>query len=83
MPDKAVELDERARIEELDEPFACEQLSLLALPLDRLVGPGVLGLVAQLLKLIELRLGGVGARVVGRGHRVEPNRGPVGTCLGV
>src|SRR6185369_12834793 len=69
MPDEAVELDEGARIEELDEPLACEQLALLALTLDRLVGAGVLGLVTQLLKLIKLRLGGVGARLVGRRHR--------------
>ena len=68
MPDEAVELDEGARIEELDEPLAREQLALLALALDRLVGAGVLGLVAQLLQLVELGLGGVGARVVGRRH---------------
>src|SRR5580765_4961111 len=74
MPDEAVELDEGARIEELDEPLACEQLPLLALALDRLVGAGVLRFVAQLLELIELRLCRVGARVVGRRHRVKPNQ---------
>src|SRR5580765_1730729 len=74
MPDEAVELDKGARIEELDEPFACEQLPLLALALDRLVGAGVLRFVAQLLELLELRLCRVVARVVGRRHRVEPNQ---------
>jgi hypothetical protein len=69
MPDEAVELDEGARIEELDEPLAREQLALLALALDRLVGTGVLGLVAKLVELVELRLGGVGARVVRCRHR--------------
>src|SRR5439155_17512603 len=56
------------RIQQLDEPLAREQLALLALALDRLLGPRVLGLVAQLPKLVQLGLGGVGARVVGGGH---------------
>jgi hypothetical protein len=45
--DVAVDLDERTRIEELDEPLPREQLALLALPLDRLLRPCMLGLVAQ------------------------------------
>src|SRR5439155_1565489 len=71
MADIAVELDERTGIEQLDEPLAREQLPLLALPLDRLLGAGVLGLVAQLLEPVQLRLGGVGARLVRRGHGRE------------
>ena len=47
MADEAVELDEGARIEELDEPLAREQLALLALTLDRLLGAGVLGFVGS------------------------------------
>src|SRR6185295_10454921 len=66
--DVAVELDERARVEQLDEPLAREELALLALALDRLVGAGVLGLVAEVPQLVELGLGGVGAGLVGRGH---------------
>jgi hypothetical protein len=68
MPDEAVELDEGAGIQQLDETLAGEKLALLALALDRLVGAGVLGLVAELLELIQLRLGRVGARFVGRRH---------------
>src|SRR5207244_3427860 len=67
----AIELDERTRIQQLDEALAREQLSLLALPLDCLLGAGVLGLVAQLLKPVELRLGGIGARLVCRSHGRE------------
>src|SRR5207244_2017130 len=65
--DVPVELDERAGIEELDEPLAREQLSLLALALDGLVGAAVLGLVPQLLELVELPLRRVGTIVRG-GH---------------
>ena len=54
MPHVAVELDERAGIEELLDPLAREQLALLPLALDRLLGPGVQRLVAQLLELVEL-----------------------------
>src|SRR5262249_43873126 len=62
-----VELDERSGIEELDQALAGKQLSLLALPLDRLLAAGVLGLLAQLLEPVELRLRRVGA-IVRRGH---------------
>src|SRR5205807_9206058 len=65
--DETVELDERAGIEQLDEPFARQQLSLLALPFDGLLAAGVLGLFPKLLEPVELRLGGVRA-VVGRRH---------------
>src|SRR5262249_9481049 len=65
--DVAVELDERARVEQLDEPLAREQLPLLSLALDRLLPRGVLPFVAQLLELSELRLRRVGA-VVGCRH---------------
>src|SRR5207249_2656453 len=45
VPHVAIELDERARIQQLEEPLAREQLALLALALDRLLGPRVHGLV--------------------------------------
>src|SRR5439155_9443106 len=66
--DVTIELDEGSRIQQLDQSFAREQLALLTLALDRLLGTGVLGLVAQLAKLVQLGLGGVGARLVGRRH---------------
>src|SRR5205823_1267378 len=53
----AVELDERAGIEQPLEPFAGEELPLLALPVDRLLARLVLGLVAEGLELLELGLG--------------------------
>ena len=53
MPDIAIELHERARIQQLDESLAREELALLALALDRRLGTGVLGLVAELLQLVE------------------------------
>ena len=62
----AVELDERARIEQLLDPLAREQLALLALPLDRFLAPCVQRFVAQLLELLELGL----RRFVRRGHGV-------------
>jgi hypothetical protein len=65
VPDEAVELDERVRIEELLEPLAREQLAPLALPLDVLLAPGMKRLVSKLLEPAELRLG----RVVRLGHR--------------
>src|SRR5512146_2898081 len=71
--DVAVELDEGAGIEELDEPLACEQLPLLTLPLDRPLGGGVLGFVPQLCELLELGLGGV---AVADRHPVEPSMAP-------
>ena len=64
VPHVSVELDERARIQELLRPLAGEHLSLLALALDRLLGARVPRLVAQLLELFELSLG----RFVRRGH---------------
>ena len=63
--DEAVELDERARIEELLEPLAREELAALALPRDVLLARRMERLLAQLLEPAELRLG----RVVGLGHR--------------
>src|SRR5205085_7930290 len=44
--DETVELDERARVEELDEALAREQLALLPLPVDGALAAGMLGLVA-------------------------------------
>jgi hypothetical protein len=52
VPDVAIELDEGPRIEQLDESLARQQLALLALALDRLLGTGVLGLVPQLAELV-------------------------------
>ena len=63
----AVELDERARVEQHLQPLAREQLPLLALALDRALAPLVRGLLAQALELFELLLGRVRA-VVGRRH---------------
>ena len=65
MADEAVELDERARIEELLEPLAREQLSALALALDVPLARRMQCLLAQLLEPAELGLG----RVVDLGHR--------------
>ncbi len=63
--DEAVELDERARVEELLEPLAREELAALALPLDVPLARRMERLLAQLLEPAELRLG----RVVRLGHR--------------
>ena len=60
-----VELDERARIEELLEPLASEELPSLALPLDVPLARGMERALAQLLEPAELRLG----RVVEFAHR--------------
>src|SRR5262249_21252548 len=60
-----VELDERARIEQLLEPLASEQLALRALALDVLLGRLVLALLAELREALQL-----GARaVLGRRHK--------------
>ena len=60
----AVELDEGARVEQLLDPLAREQLAALVLARDRLLASGVLGPLAQLLEPGELRR----RRLVG-GHR--------------
>ena len=65
MPDEAVELDERARVEELLEPLAREELPALALARDVRLARRMERLLAQLLEPAELRLG----RVVDLGHR--------------
>ena len=65
MPHEAVELDERARVEQLLEPFPGEQLSALALARDVLLAARVQRLLAQLLEPAKLRLG----RVVRLRHR--------------
>ncbi len=62
---EAVELDERARIEELLEALARKQLAALALALDVPLARRMERLLAQLLEPAELRLG----RVVRLGHR--------------
>ena len=48
MADVAIELHEGARVEQLLEPLAGEQLSLRALPLDGLLGALVQRRLAQL-----------------------------------
>ena len=69
MADVPVELDERARVAELLGAFAREQLSLVALPRDRLLRPGVPRLLAQLGQPLELLAGGrVHARVLRLRH---------------
>src|SRR5207244_4385752 len=57
--DVAVELDERARVEELLEALAREELAALALARDGLLVSLVQGLLAELLELPELLLGRV------------------------
>ena len=59
MADVAVELDEAARVEELLQPLAGEQLPALALALDRALVAGVERLLAQPLERRQLRLGGL------------------------
>ena len=63
--DVAVELDERARVEQLLDPLAGEQLPPLPLPCDRLLVARVRRLVGELLQPGELG----GGRVVRLGHR--------------
>ena len=70
--DVAVELDERARVEQPLGALAGEQLALLALALDRARAARVARLVAQPLEPVELALGRVRRdvrAVFGRGHR--------------
>ena len=62
---EAVELDERAGVEQELDPLAGEELAALVLPRDRFLGARVLGGVAQLAQPGELRLG----RVVAGRHR--------------
>src|SRR5436190_2968303 len=50
----AVELDERAGIEELFRALTREELALVSLTLDRALAAGVTGFVAQLLQALEL-----------------------------
>ena len=73
MADVAVELDEGARVEQLDEPLARKQLALLALTLDRLLGTGVPRLVTQLLEPVELGLGRVGTVATAANVPPPPN----------
>jgi hypothetical protein len=61
--DVAVELDERTGIQKLDQALAREQLPLLPLALDRLVGRRMLRLVPQLVELVELLIRRVRALV--------------------
>src|SRR5205807_6734558 len=69
--DVAVELDEGARVAEALGALAGEELSLRALPLDRLRAPGVARLVAERLHALELALRRLGTRAlfVCRRHR--------------
>ena len=48
------ELSDQAATAGSEKAVARQQLALLPLALDRLLGPGVEGLVAQLLELVEL-----------------------------
>ena len=67
--DEAVELDERARVEQEVDPLAGEQLAAVVLPRDRLLRPRVRRGLAQLTQPGELLLG----RLVPGRHRAEPN----------
>ena len=70
--DVAVELDEAARVEELLDALAGEQLAALALALDGALDRRVERLVAQPLELGEL----VARRgVLGLGHQRSPPQG--------
>src|SRR5205823_12440835 len=62
VPDVAVELDERAGIEQLLGPLPRQQLALAALPLDRPLAACVASFVPQLLQPLELGLGRFGLR---------------------
>ena len=66
MAHEAVELDERAAVEQQLDPLAREELAPLVLSRDGLLGARVLGGVAQLTEPRELRLGRV---VAGRHPR--------------
>ena len=60
MSDVTVELEEGARVEQFFDPFAGEQLSLLALARDRALASCVPRLLAELGELPELGSGRVG-----------------------
>ena len=64
VPDVPVELDERARVEQLLDPFPRQQLPALPLPRDRLLVAGMRCLLGELLQPGELG----GGRVVDLGH---------------
>ena len=72
MAHEAVELDERARVEQLLQPLVREQLPLAPVLLDGLLAGRMQGLLAQLLEPLQLALGRFGA-IVGRRHACEPN----------
>ena len=72
MPDIAVELEERARVEELLDPFAGQKLALLALALHCTLTSRMTSLLAQLGKLTELAAGRFG---VGRHDASVTDRG--------
>ena len=57
MANEPVELDERARVEQLLDPLAGEHLPLLVLSRDGLLATGMLRLLAKLSQLLELPLG--------------------------
>ena len=78
MAHEPVELDERARVDEQLDSLAGEELAALVLPRDRLLGPGVRRLLAQLSEPGELLL----RRLVPRRHRAERNGRPLGTRRG-
>ena len=62
VPDEAVELDERAGIEEPLEPLPGEELAALTLALDRRLTAGVQRLVTELLQPPQLRFSRVVCR---------------------
>ncbi len=66
MADEAVELDEAARVEQLLDPLAREELAALALPGDSPLVAGVECLVAEPLELGELVRAALGSRAAPR-----------------
>ena len=68
MTDEAIELDERARVEQQLDPLAREELPALVLARGRLLRARVRRVLAQLAEPGELLLG----RLVPRRHREEP-----------
>jgi hypothetical protein len=62
VPDVAIELEERARVEQSLDALAREQLPLLALAGDRALAAGVPRLLAQLGQLPQLGPGRIGFR---------------------
>jgi len=67
--DIAVELDERAGIQQFLETLASEELALASMPLNRFVASRVKRLLPKAAELIELRLGGACAIVCRRHGR--------------